>query len=896
MVSAEIPHHHEGRERLQNNQETIGLQGRLVLADQQYLNPNKEIPSEQEVRIAPLKERSYAVYDRASTRERKSFWNEYAPGVDKEKKYKMWAGRLVTTINKRPQEKLQEYFKYIGIDISKTDGEFTYDHAKTLFDRYFDPERTTNKGVKRFVVDVLSAHVKDNKLDANTFEQNLSEITWLAKIFGEKSAEMVEQLTIAEAQLLIDQRSFHTKLTTQSTTSSREETMRINNLREKEKRVLSHIAEEMITQDQIIEEARKAKAEQKPPEKKPLPILKYKEEIQKQILENDSIIILGGTGSGKTSVTPSFIRQLLKPGEKLYITEPRQVNTEELAGTVAKNEGVILGQEVGFQHGGNKSFDKEGKQTDTLFMTERILVNRLLRGDRSLDQLAYVMVDEVHVQNADTEILLGLLKKEQERRKNANPPLTPLKIIAVSATADKEKLQRYFNTNKAVEVEKGEWHKVNVEFSKDPISSEEIPSAAADKAQKILQSPLSSKGDIVITVAGTKEMQAVHDELTKKDLPANTQIIHLHRESSKKEKEEVGKVAASGERRIIIATNVIDTGVTINGLKYVINSGEKYEKSIEPATGLEYMAKVPQSKAECTQWEGRVGRTSNGFVYHMFTKDDYDKRPAYPKAEILRTDFTNKVLFLKNKGRDIKDLDLLSAITKKEKEDFDRRADFFEETLRRLEALTARGEITDIGTEMVSMTETYRLDDYHAARMLTEAKKNSAGFLDTYTILLLMNEKSLFMNQAAREEFATDSSDFLTYFTLWSDFTNTDMHERENWAQTHGLNYNKLKRIARRREEIAKKISEDSPASRENINTYIFKGYKDRLMELKDANERSYIWKRDKAETFKLRMDRNSVTNKDPLPQFIIAATNGVVTEDQKYVTVSHCHPVDLAA
>lgn len=880
MASAEIP---RSPENLNRTAEMIGLQGRLVLANQLYLDSTKEL-SEGNLQITSFAERDYSLFDKTANRDRKSYWSQAAPEQSLDERKITWSLDLANKLNNRSQDTMTTYFTHIGIDLTEPDAKFTAEHAERLFDRYFS-QPPEGKGIKKFVEDILASSQTNGRVNARQIENNLVEIRRLANMFGEGSDEIVTQLVLAETSLITEPDAFRAKITASTTTPSGKRVMRINNLGDDERRILGHL--------------------ERPPEQQDMrPILRYKEEIQRQALNNDSVIILGGTGSGKTTGTPVMIREIMKPGEKLIVTEPRQINTEELAGTIAAHVGATLGKEVGFQHGDKKKFSQQ--ETDTLFMTEQILAMKLLSGDPSLNDLSYVMVDEVHVQNTYTDVLLGLLKKEQERRKTATPPLSPLKIIAVSATADKEKLQQYFNNNSPIEVE-GRMHPVDVNFSEIPLGSKQLPEAAANKAMEILQGEDSQEGDIVITVAGQGDMKKVQTMLAAKNLPPQVKVIPLHRGSKDEEKAEVGKKAAPGERRIIIATNFIETGVTIEGLKYLINSGEKFENNIDPRSGLTYVAKTLQSQAECKQWEGRVGRVSPGTVYHLFTQDEYHNRPKYPLAEMERSDLTDVVLLMKDKGHDIKDYQMLSTVTTEQQEAFAARVAFSEETLQKLGAMTPEGELTEIGTEMQKMIEDYRVS-INVARMLVEAKQNRQGFLDIYTIATLMQERSLFTQRDARTQFNTEQSDFLTFLNIWKQFEENDNDLDEAWARQHGLNYAVLKTLQSKRDELPKRMRELPSATPEMIKQFVYNGYKDRLMRYHPP-KRTYLWERTNAVSFTIRLDRDSASNTTPPPEYIIAADNSAIIEreqthqagpesiieKQKFVYVSNCQKIDPA-
>lgn len=895
MRSAEIPH---VPEIINPHAEMVGLQGRLLLADQKFLNPTQSL-AEGDLQFTSFEDRDYSVFDATVTRDTKKFWNEFAPGKDLEARKITWAVDMSFRVNEASSKNVGEFFKHIGMDIDPTDIHFTTGHAKELYDRYFSkpPE---GKGVKKFVGDMLSWAEFDGKVDLKFIERNLADISWLATMFPEKDAEMITQLVLGEAKLKIAEAALKAQVTTTSTTPSGEHVMRINKLNKKERRMLNRLERPDM-----------------------LPAFSETDELQHQALHNPNVIMLGGTGSGKTTGTPVMLYDILEPGEKMIVTEPLRINAADLAGTVARLVGGTLGKEVGYQHGDMDRPQYDQEETEILFMTESILALLLSGKKRNpfLDKVRYVMVDEIHVQNADTEIVLGLLKEEQERRKNADPPLPPLTVLGVSATADKEKLQTYFDNDSPIEIE-GRMFPVEVNYSPQPIKNKEVPKtaeerkkqsealpkAAAEKTNELLHDPQTQDGDIVIAVPGQADMKKIHKFIEENALPQGTKIIELHRDSPEELKQEISREAPSGERRIIIATNVIETGITMPSARYLINLGEKFESFVDQDSGLTYVRKTLQSQAECAQWVGRLGRVAPGTVFHLFTKDNpddpdnFEARRKYPLAEMERIDLTDYVLLFKTAGRDIRTLDLLSKVTDEQKAIFEKRVAFAEETLQKLGAMNPDGTITDIGREMQRMKKEYRLEDFHVARMLVEAKRAGKGFLDVFTIAALMGERSLFTNREAKRNFFTNSSDFLTYLSLWSQYET--IGRREDWATEHGLNHSALQRIHEKRKKLLEKVTEDPPASQEEIAKYVFIGYKDRLMRYEGH---TYVWERNNLVSFNIYLDRDSAAN-TPVenPKYIVAASNKEILEGQRkrqvngqsqvqkynFVRVSNCQSI----
>lgn len=844
-----------------------GAQVRFVLADQTLLDPNKPCPDEAFTQTKTFQDRDYGIFERASVADRKDYWEQR--NLSGQEAKRAWTEKTQATFNRAKNtsrfQSLSPLLATLGLDINKE--AFDAGDIEKIWQRYFAKgDNGEPGGVRRFTQDILEGYQSNGQIDKEKVAQAMEGIAWFSNLFGEKGGEVVTQLIDAEVGLQTD------------ATFVEQHKEKANALTEKEKELLAFLAPHregvLPRRDQNREDENQTQGEYQ--------ISKHAQEIKEKIEHDDSVVVVGGTGSGKTMGIPPMIRSIMKPGDKLIVTQPRQINTSDLATNVAKMEGVVLGEEIGYQHGGGSKFSPE--KTDTLFTTEGTLILKILE-DPLLSGITHVMVDEVHVRSTDTEQLLRYLKEAQRLRKERGLP--PLKIIAASATVDKEELADYLNVphDKIVDVEGERKHAIEKRYAARDIDSRQMPQAAADAVATISQS--GDEGDIMIFVAGTGDIESTVAALQAKNL-ANTRFIKLHANSDESEKDEAMKPPTPGTRRVIVATNFAETGLTIKGLKYVINTGEEYERTVDPVSGLEYIKKIEQSQAGCLQRDGRVGRMSPGIVINLFTETNYRARRKYPMPEIKRTDLTDLVLKMKKRGiQNFADFKVLSGILD------ERRMAFANESLQKLGATNPDGTLTHIGERMIELPI-----DIHLARMIAAAEKNNRGIEQMCTITALVDTRALFLNdginrlkaQQTRQQFKNQNSDYLTYLAIWEEFERNG--ESEVWAADHGLNFQKLLQVKVSRDRLISRSRgrRDVAATSEELEQYVVAGLKDRVMEY-NAGRRSYVWGRSNVVNLNLQIGNQSALHTTN-PQYIVAQDNSELRGGTNPVYVTNCQRV----
>jgi len=552
-----------------------------------------------------------------------------------------------------------------------------------------------------------------------------------------------------------------------------------------------------------------------------LPIVQHAEQIKEGIIKNDRLMVIGETGSGKTTEVPSMILDLmdkgLLPQGKIAITQPRRPAAITVAEYVAKKRGSQVGGEVGYQISRDKQVN-EGTRAN--FMTDGILLEKL-KYDPLLQEFSVVMVDEAHERSLNIDFLLGLLKRAQTER--ANRGLPPLKIIVTSATLEKEKFQRYF----------GEYDSEKKDFKDAP--TVEVPGrlfevktfyeetrpynyfkAAADRAKQIINEINTKEkpdGDILVFMPGQDEIISTIEELKKARLTDKVEILELQGKTSVEEqKRALRQRPAGGKPRIIVCTNVAETSVTVPGVRYVIDSGLIKQTQYDSQTGIEALVTIPHAQSGCKQRMGRAGRTAPGECYRLYTEKDFQERQPYQIPEIQRSNLAHVVLIMKKMGiENIRQFDFIDPPKKDE----------FESTfaiLKKLGALNENEDLTDIGRFMAELHLKPEL-----SRMIIEADKN--GCVEEAIIIAAMlkgkevfifpkdenkdeeedkNEKKDKKKEAemAHRRFKTSGSDVIALLTVFKEYFSLKQNLRNSWAHQNWVNAQALQEILEVRKEL----------------------------------------------------------------------------------------------
>ena len=358
-----------------------------------------------------------------------------------------------------------------------------------------------------------------------------------------------------------------------------------------------------------------------------LPIAAHVEQIAAALRSHQVIVVAGETGSGKTTQLPK-IALAAGRGARGMIghTQPRRIAARTLAARIAEECGVELGAEVGFAV---RFTDRTARGTRVKVMTDGILLAELQR-DRELLRYDTIIIDEAHERSLNIDFLLGYLKRLLPRRPD-------LRVIVTSATIDVERFSAHFGGAPIMEVS-GRTYPVEVRYRPtEDVASDDVDAVC----DAVLECLTSGDGDVLVFLSGEREIRDVADAL-RTQLDATTTVLPLYARLSAAEQHRV--FAPGGGRRVVLATNVAETSITVPGIRFVVDPGtariSRYSKRLK----VQRLPIEPISQASANQRAGRCGRVRDGIAVRLYSQDDFSARPEYTDPEILRTNLAAVIL------------------------------------------------------------------------------------------------------------------------------------------------------------------------------------------------------------------------------------------------------------
>jgi ATP-dependent helicase HrpA len=358
-----------------------------------------------------------------------------------------------------------------------------------------------------------------------------------------------------------------------------------------------------------------------------LPIAAHVDEISAALRDHQVVVVAGETGSGKTTQLPKIALAAGRGrGGMIGHTQPRRIAARTLAARIAEECGVELGAEVGFAV---RFTDRTAKGTKVKVMTDGILLAELQR-DRDLRRYDTIIIDEAHERSLNIDFLLGYLKRLLPRRPD-------LRVIVTSATIDVERFSAHFGGAPIIEVS-GRTYPVEIRYRPTEGVAADDVDAVCDA---VLECLTSGDGDVLVFLSGQREIHDVADAL-RPMLDATTTVLPLYARLSAAEQHRV--FAPGGGRRVVLATNVAETSITVPGIRYVVDPGtariSRYSKRLK----VQRLPIEPISQASANQRAGRCGRVRDGIAIRLYSEADYLDRPAFTDPEILRTNLASVIL------------------------------------------------------------------------------------------------------------------------------------------------------------------------------------------------------------------------------------------------------------
>ncbi|KAH9912698.1 P-loop containing nucleoside triphosphate hydrolase protein [Epithele typhae] len=500
-----------------------------------------------------------------------------------------------------------------------------------------------------------------------------------------------------------------------------------------------------------------------PEQRQHLPIFAGKDAIIEVIRKNDVTILIGETGSGKTTQIPQYVLEAGLAGDGMVaVTQPRRVAATSLAARVAKEQKTAVGGRVGY----SVRFD-EASSSDTKikYATDGMLVRELL-GDPLLLRYGAVIVDEAHERTLRTDLLIANLKTILHARRRSPTPtgkgkgkgkatdtshtLPPLKIIIMSATLEADKFSKFFGGSKVVYV-KGRQHPVTIYHT--AVSQPDYVDAALRTFFQIHTD--QPPGDVLVFLPGQEDITSLEKsiQMYASNLPTDALgvlVCPIYAALPPQQQAKVFTPAPSGTRKCILATNIAETSITIPGVKYVIDTGKCKEKrhvAKHTGTGDRFDTLLTRdiTQSSAIQRAGRAGREGKGFCFRLYTEDSFNKMPLTAEPEIRRCTLTSALLQLKCLDQNLEELTLLDA------PDMDGIASALK-TLYLLSALSPAKALTPLGRQMAALP----LEPPLARAVLAGAELGCGAELIALASVLSASSP-LFIDAAAAREAAADA-------------------------------------------------------------------------------------------------------------------------------------------
>jgi HrpA-like RNA helicase len=507
-----------------------------------------------------------------------------------------------------------------------------------------------------------------------------------------------------------------------------------------------------------------------------------------------TIFLDAATGTGKTFAGSQIILDALPPGSKMVMTENLRYATKKSAIDIASDRKQEVGDEVGFS---NRYERATSDKTRLLFCPMQSLLNMVERDPTHLlEKYDLIMVDEVHKESKQNELLLATLKDIQNQRAKTD---RPLKLVLTSATMDKEKLGKYFPGAKEVVVQ-GDNITVDPIFHKEKVPMEYLPEEAAKKVEWSIKEA-KDQGNILVFLSGKPQIDEAKKALEAMNLGDDIEIHPYLGSMPKEERDIITKKIEEGKKRMIfLATNAAQESLTWP-IKVVVDSCTQKQVNFDPVTGKSYLTEVPAPLDHLTQRKGRVGRRAPqpgeapDKYYPLTTKFDWEGRQKFETPEIQRTDLTSEVLTMLASGYNPYSFDYINRPETSH-------IDSAYKRLERIGALKGK-KLTEKGRFMASL----QLSANNASLVadgikygVLEDASRMAAMLEVYS-----GFDPFEGNETLRKEMRGETrSDLIPYMKLLDRYGKMNKSEQESWATSQGLRVDRLNDALKLSEELIK--------------------------------------------------------------------------------------------
>ncbi|MDD2660240.1 MAG: ATP-dependent RNA helicase HrpA [Methylococcales bacterium] len=499
-----------------------------------------------------------------------------------------------------------------------------------------------------------------------------------------------------------------------------------------------------------------------------LPVTGKKDEIAALILKHQVVIVCGETGSGKTTQLPKICLSAgLGAAGFIGHTQPRRIAARTVADRIAEELGEPIGKSVGYKIRFN---DRTHSESLVKLMTDGILLAES-QNDPYLSQYDTIIIDEAHERSLNIDFLLGYLKWLLPKRPD-------LKVIITSATIDPDRFSRHFNNAPVIEVS-GRTYPVDIRYRPIEQKEEEEGDDTSDDLQNAILDAVDElyrdlRGDILIFLSGEREIRETTDSL-KKHHPTQYEILPLYSKLSVSEQERVFK-PKGGKIRIVLATNVAETSLTVPGIRCVIDTGHARISRYSHRSKIQRLPIERISKSSANQRAGRCGRVAEGICIRLYSHDDYLSRPEFTEPEIMRTNLS--AVILQMTSLNLGDIEKFPFLEPPE----DKMIRDGKTVLHEVNALDKSGKLTEVGRQLAKFPTDPKL-----ARMLIAAAHEyclteAAIIVSALSVQDPREKPADKMQQADAKHaaFRHPESDFLTLLNIWNTFEEHKKHLSNN--------------------------------------------------------------------------------------------------------------------
>lgn len=562
-----------------------------------------------------------------------------------------------------------------------------------------------------------------------------------------------------------------------------------------------------------------------------LPVAQHREKIAQAIAAHPVVVVCGETGSGKTTQLPKICLELGRGAAGLIgHTQPRRIAARSIAARIAQELNVELGSAVGYKV---RFTDRLGPDTYIKLMTDGILLAET-QGDHLLDQYDTLIIDEAHERSLNIDFLLGYLKGVLARRLD-------LKLIITSATIDPGRFSRHFNNAPIIEVS-GRTYPVEVRYRPLQVEDEDerdrgLQQAILDAVDEVCAIDV---GDVLIFASGEREIRETAEAL-RKHHPPNTEVLPLYARLSTVDQSRVFRPHST--RRLIIATNIAETSLTVPGIRYVIDTGRARISRYSHRTKVQRLPIERISQASADQRKGRCGRMSAGICIRVYSQEDYEERAPFTVPEIQRTNLAGVILQMKALSLgEIEQFPFIDVPDPKMIKDGFR-------LLTELGALDANNGLTVVGRQLSALP----VDPRIGRMILAGRDENCLGEALVIASALSVQdprERPLDAREKADErhqQFSDERSDFLGFLKLWHAFEERSRHSSKNklraFCRDNLLSYVRMQNWRDTQHQLQARVKEmgfrinEQPAAYEAIHRAVLAGLLGNIGLKVDGNE-----------------------------------------------------------